>query len=192
MQQADGSVNFRLDGQHFRSRFAHTERAGNGKGGHGRCGMRRSRPVAFGQAGKVRTSDALHAMQVRYDAALPPPIGDYAARLTLRCEQAPYLAQFLAYRRWVQRLRRCFGRFGRGCGCRAGTGRCAGLASDLRIEPMPRTVDREALLVEEIANAPDQQHFVVLIVAAVAAALHRLELCELLFPVAQHVRLDRA
>jgi len=38
----------------------------------------------------------------------------------------------------------------------------------------------------------DEQHFVVLVVAAVAAALHRLELCELLLPVAEHVRLHRA
>ena len=57
---------------------------------------------------------------------------------------------------------------------------------------MPRAVDREALLVEQVADAPDQQHFVMLVIAAVAAPLYRLELRELLLPVAQHVRLDRA
>ena len=36
-----------------------------------------------------------------------------------------------------------------------------------------------------------KQHLVVLVVAAVAAALDRLQLRELLLPIAQHVRLDR-
>ena len=57
---------------------------------------------------------------------------------------------------------------------------------------MARTVDREALLVEQVANAPDQQYLVVLVVAAVAAPLHRLELSEFLLLITQHVRLDRA
>ncbi len=58
-------------------------------------------------------------------------------------------------------------------------------------EAMARAVDREALLVEEVADAADQQHFVVLVVAAVAAPLHRLQLREFLLPVTEHVRLDR-
>jgi hypothetical protein len=37
----------------------------------------------------------------------------------------------------------------------------------------------------------NQQHFVVLVIAPVAAPLHRLELRELLLPIAEHVRLDR-
>ena len=52
--------------------------------------------------------------------------------------------------------------------------------------------DGEALLMEQVANPPDQQHFVVLVIAAVAAALHRLELAEFLLPVAQHIGLDPA
>src|SRR5689334_3533478 len=56
---------------------------------------------------------------------------------------------------------------------------------------MARAVDREALLVEQVADAADQQHLVVLVVAAVAATLHRLELRELLLPIAKHVRLHR-
>jgi hypothetical protein len=52
--------------------------------------------------------------------------------------------------------------------------------------------DGEALVIQQIADATDQQHLVVLVVAAVAAPLHRLELGELLLPVAQHIRLDAA
>ena len=62
----------------------------------------------------------------------------------------------------------------------------------LGLEAMARPVDRKALLVEKIADAADKQHFVVLVVAAVAAALDRLELREFLLPVAKHVRLHRA
>ena len=63
---------------------------------------------------------------------------------------------------------------------------------DVGLEPVARAVDRESLLVEEVADAPDQQHFVVLVVAPVAPPLHGLQLRELLLPVAQHVRLHRA
>ena len=62
---------------------------------------------------------------------------------------------------------------------------------DVGLEPMARAVDRESLLVEEVADAADQQHLVVLVIAAVAAALDRLQLRELLLPIAEHVRLDR-
>ncbi len=58
-------------------------------------------------------------------------------------------------------------------------------------QPVAGAVDRESLLVEEIADAADQQHLVVLVVTAVAAALDRLQLREFLLPVAEHVRLDR-
>ena len=53
-----------------------------------------------------------------------------------------------------------------------------------------RAADREALLVKQRTNAADEQHFVMLIIAAIAAALHGLELSEFLFPVPQHMRLD--
>src|SRR3989338_288429 len=57
---------------------------------------------------------------------------------------------------------------------------------------MARTADGEALPIEQFANAPDQQHLMVLVIAAIAAALDRFELGEFLFPIAQHVRLDPA
>ena len=56
---------------------------------------------------------------------------------------------------------------------------------------MPRPIDGESLFVEKIADAPYQQNFVMLVVAAIAATFDGLELRELLFPVAQDVRLDR-
>src|ERR1043166_1419823 len=52
--------------------------------------------------------------------------------------------------------------------------------------------DGEALIVQQVADAADQQHLVMLIIAPVAAPFHRFELSELLLPVAQHVRLDAA
>src|SRR2546421_1479877 len=60
------------------------------------------------------------------------------------------------------------------------------------VEPVARAADGEALLVQELADAADKQHLVVLVVAAIAAALNRLELSELLLPVPQHVRLHPA
>src|SRR5512134_1580887 len=60
------------------------------------------------------------------------------------------------------------------------------------VEPVARAADGEALVVEEIADAADEQHFVVLVVAAVAAPLDRLQLGEFLLPVTQHVRLHAA
>jgi len=69
--------------------------------------------------------------------------------------------------------------------------RGGGRRSDIGLESMPRAVDRESLLVQEIADAPDQKNFVVLVVASIAPTLDRLELSELLLPIAEHVRLDR-
>src|SRR5581483_2868582 len=60
------------------------------------------------------------------------------------------------------------------------------------LETVARAADRESLLVEQLSDAADEQHLVVLVVAAVAAALDGLELRELLLPVAQHVRLHAA
>src|SRR5262245_25275081 len=56
---------------------------------------------------------------------------------------------------------------------------------------MARAIDRESLLVQEVADPPDQQHFVVLVIAPVAAPLDRLQLREFLLPITEHVRLDR-
>ncbi|CAG9197790.1 hypothetical protein BVI2075_230198 [Burkholderia vietnamiensis] len=72
-------------------------------------------------------------------------------------------------------------------------GRCPGAAfAARRIEAIARAVDREPLFVQQLANPPNQQHFVMLVIPAVTAPLHRPQLRELLFPVAQHMRLDPA
>src|SRR5258705_7577194 len=60
------------------------------------------------------------------------------------------------------------------------------------LEAVARTVDGEAVLVEELADAPDEQHLVVLVIAPVAAALEGLQLRELLLPVTQHMGLHPA
>ena len=60
------------------------------------------------------------------------------------------------------------------------------------VQAMPCTADGEAFVVEQLTNAPDQQHLVMLVIAAIAAPLHRLELRKFLLPVAEHVRLHRA
>jgi len=57
---------------------------------------------------------------------------------------------------------------------------------------MPCTVDREALLIEQVADPTDQQDFVMLVIAPIAAPLDWLQLRKLLLPVAKHVRLDGA
>src|SRR5690554_5188106 len=41
-------------------------------------------------------------------------------------------------------------------------------------EPLPRPADREALLVQQASDLPDDQHVLALVVAPVAPALHRL------------------
>src|SRR5690606_26023692 len=55
-----------------------------------------------------------------------------------------------------------------------------------------RAADREALVVQERADLPDHQDILTLVITPVTAALDRIELGELLLPVAQHVRLYRA
>src|SRR6185436_2113190 len=57
------------------------------------------------------------------------------------------------------------------------------------IQSCPCATDGETLFVQKLADATDQQDFVVLVVTAVAAALDGLELGEFLLPVAQHMRL---
>src|SRR5690606_18778091 len=60
------------------------------------------------------------------------------------------------------------------------------------VQAVARAADGEAFLVEELADAPDEQDLVVLVVAPVAAPLHGLQLREFLLPVAQHVGLHPA
>ena len=59
------------------------------------------------------------------------------------------------------------------------------LALDLNdlLQLVARAADGEALVVQQVADAPDHQHLVVLVVAPVAAPLHGPELRELLLPV---------
>src|SRR5258708_37311621 len=66
------------------------------------------------------------------------------------------------------------------------------VARDSVVQPVARAADGEAFLVQQFADAADQQHFVMLVIAPVAAALDRLQLRELLLPVAQDVRLHPA
>src|SRR5262249_28594797 len=59
-------------------------------------------------------------------------------------------------------------------------------------QPQARAADGVALFVQQAADLPHHQHFVALVVAAVAAALDRVEGRKLGFPIPQHVRLDVA
>ena len=70
--------------------------------------------------------------------------------------------------------------------------RCSTHAVPQLIEPVARAVDRKALLIQQLANASNQQHFMMLVVPTIAASLDGLELRELLLPLAQHMRFDRA
>ena len=60
------------------------------------------------------------------------------------------------------------------------------------IETSPRAADGKSFFVQQLANASDQQHFVVLIIAPVAAPLDRIKLGKFLFPITQHMRLHPA
>src|SRR5690606_12654735 len=59
-------------------------------------------------------------------------------------------------------------------------------------EFLARATDGETLLIKQAADLADHDHVLALIVAAVAATLHRLQLRELLLPVAQYMRLHAA
>src|SRR3954470_10609815 len=88
------------------------------------------------------------------------------------------------------------GRSGHRTGEAAVAHHCRGLGlvfmRERAVEPVACAADREAFFVEKLANAADEQHLVVLVIAPVAAALHRLQLREFLLPVAKHVRLHPA
>ena len=58
-------------------------------------------------------------------------------------------------------------------------------------QDVARATDGESLFIKQAADATDQQDLVVLVVAPVAASFNRPELGKFLFPVAQHMRLDR-
>ena len=54
-------------------------------------------------------------------------------------------------------------------------------------QTIPRSADRESLVVQQFTDTPHQKDFVVLVVTAVTAPLDRLELSELLFPITKDV-----
>src|SRR5436190_10021396 len=131
-------------------------------------------------------------MQVRYQAALRPERGNSTpANAALSLKLVEDGAQFA--------LDCCDIDTGRGrnrTGETAVAHHCRGLGlvvvREGAVETVARAADGEAFFVEQLANAADQQHFVVLVIAPVAAALYRLQLRELLLPVAKHVRLHPA
>src|SRR5574340_117898 len=123
-------------------------------------------------------------MQVRYQAALRPENRHYSEKLLSRLalEKRQDLHDFPAqhgkahFPADIQR-------------------RPAAAVASFRagfFQAVARAVDGETLFVEQIADAANQQHFMMLVVAAVAAPLDGSELGELLLPVAQHVRLHAA
>src|SRR4051812_29942130 len=112
-------------------------------------------------------------MQVRYQAALRPEDKDYIPQLSLDRRKIDAVGGRRA---------------AIACGCFA-------LFLDLRIgvvESVARAADGEAFFVQQLADTADQQHFMVLVIAPVAPALHWFQLRELLLPIAQDVRLHPA
>ena len=58
------------------------------------------------------------------------------------------------------------------------------------LQAIARPADGEALVVQQVADASDHQHLVVLVIPAVASPFHGPQLGELLLPIAQDMRLD--
>ena len=58
------------------------------------------------------------------------------------------------------------------------------------LQAIARPTDGEALVVQQVADASDHQHLVVLVIPAVASPFHGPQLGELLLPIAQDMRLD--
>ena len=142
-------------------------------------------------------------MQVRYQAALRPDAARIIAGSAVVPQQAAYFLELLPN----------FDQIGRFCvgpaeptppfeieGSRFAVpddhpipvcSRGGGRRGDVGLEPVPRAVDGETLLVEQVPDPANQQYFVVLVVASIAAALDRLQLREFLLPIPEHVRLHR-
>src|ERR1700680_1333505 len=123
-------------------------------------------------------------MQVRYQAALRPDVESQIIPASAAGPQE--LANFLDDLPQLVR-RKC-----RGSAC-SRTGHAAVTAfrrgiERFRFQPVARAVDGKSLLVEQVADPPDQQHFMVLVVTPIAASLDGLQLCKLLLPVAKQVR----
>src|SRR5438270_3345333 len=130
-------------------------------------------------------------MQVRYQAALRPDVAKvYQSGRTIRpvsAQQFDDVLQLLLEHREGGAPRLGPARR-RGRGVR-GARRCR---AQVFVQAVARTADGETLFVQELADSPDQQHLVMLVVAAIAASLDRTKLGEFLFPVTQDVRLDPA
>ena len=148
-----------------------------------------------GRDGVIRTLDPLHPMQVRYQAALRPDLMKlyqielrkhraaaqigrcWVAWCCLSAQEFDNAGEFGAQRQGAGRQRRYFA--------------LRGLAGRL-FQPVAGAADGKAFLVQQFADAAHQQHFVMLVLAAVAAPFDRPELGEFLLPVTQHMRFDAA
>src|ERR1700682_3798905 len=100
-------------------------------------------------------------MQVRYQAALRP---DRALNYSSALEHLEDALELLAQRRGRDRLRNGHGLL---------AARVGGGARSRLLEAVARPVDGEAVLVEQLADAADEQHLVVLVIAAGGAAASR-------------------
>jgi len=58
------------------------------------------------------------------------------------------------------------------------------------LQTVARSAYRKSLLVQEAAYLANHQHILSLVIAAIATALHRLELRKLLFPITKDMRFD--
>ena len=98
-------------------------------------------------------------MQVRYQAALRPEVTIISDRpRQLAAQNVEDGFDFLAHRGEI-----CLA-------CSSRTIVLRGLGDDF-IKPVARAADGETLIVQEVANAPDKEDFVMLIVTPVAAPL---------------------
>lgn len=59
-------------------------------------------------------------------------------------------------------------------------------------EAVPCSANGESLFIQQASDLPNDEHVLALIVPPVAAPLDRLELRELLFPIAKYMRFDAA
>src|SRR5690349_13026002 len=150
----------------------------------------RTRTKINGRGGRIRTDDHQSPRLVRYQAALRPDndfresrphrdrprLGAGDSSRCFPCSATQDLQHFLQLH--------------------------AHLAHDLvgnaRLDPrlrafqaLARTSDRETLVVQQRPDLPDHQHVVALVVTAISTPFDGLEVGKLLFPIAQHVRLDR-
>ena len=66
------------------------------------------------------------------------------------------------------------------------------LALDEFLQFVSRTADGEALVVKQIPDSANHQHFVVLVITTVTAPFHWAQLRELLLPIPEHMRFHPA